>query len=269
MKSPQYFDIHSHLNFSQFDDDREELIDALRENDICTITVGTNLQTSEEAVALANQHEHLFATIGIHPSDEVEIFDEMAYEEFVKNKNVVAIGECGLDYFRIVSDATEVKYAQKKLFEAHIAFAGKHQLPLMIHGRPSKGSMDAYEDILDILRTHSSLLNTDRPGNIHFYVGNVAITKEFLELGFTLSFDGPITFAREYDETIHYIPKDMIMAETDAPFAAPAPHRGKRNEPAYVEHVIAALADIRGVSKEDMRRQTVENALRVFNLGDK
>ena len=264
----QYFDIHSHLNFEQFDNDRDVIIAEMKEQEIWTITVGTDLKTSREAVALAQQHDTIFATVGLHPSDIQEPFVEQEYESLLHTSRVVAVGECGLDYFRIDKDDEKTKQHQKEVFEQHIAFAHRHTLPLMIHGRPSKGSMDAYEDILAVLAhaRQSGMLSQDAVGNIHFFVGDVGVTKRFLELGFTLSFDGPITFAREYDETIRYIPRDMIMAETDAPFAAPVPYRGQRNSPLYVPYVLQALAEIRNEDLEVLRQATIDTAFRVFRL---
>lgn len=156
------FDIHSHLNFPQFDSDREEVVAHLKKNGIGTITVGTGEKTSREAVALASQHDHLFATVGIHPSavaerarptDVGKLFDEKVFTELATHPKVVAIGECGLDYFRLDGAADTIKQEQLKLFEQHIALAHGRSLPLMIHARPSKGSMDAYEDIISVFKT--------------------------------------------------------------------------------------------------------------------
>ncbi|GMU74472.1 MAG: TatD family hydrolase [Candidatus Campbellbacteria bacterium] len=253
-----YFDIHSHLNFPEFDSDRDDILARMREEGIGTITVGTGLATSREALQLAALHEHVFATVGIHPTDAEEIFDEAAFDVLANNPKVVAVGECGLDYYR--DDAPETKARQKELFSAHIAFAKKHDLPLMIHGRASRGSQDAYEDIL------STLEGSGCRGNVHFFAGSPDIARRFLDLGFTLSFDGPITFSRDYDEVIRLVPEDMIMVETDSPFAAPAPYRGRRCDPTMVRHVAEAIADIRGVERESMGKKLVENALRAFKI---
>lgn len=256
----RYFDIHSHLTFDDFATDREDIIAKMREEGIGTITVGTDLGTSRASVELAQKHPHLFATVGIHPTHG-EAFDEEAFSKLAENPKVVAIGECGLDYFRIDADDQETKEAQKNIFESHIVLALKHDLPLMIHARPKKGSMDAYEDVLDILSKYPGAR-----GNMHFFVGDVATAQRFLDIGFTMSFDGPITFSHDYDETIKAIPEDMLMAETDAPFASPEPFRGRRNEPLYVVHVVEALARIRGVELEAFKATIVRNAQRAFNL---
>ncbi len=256
------------MNFSQFDEDREDIIAEMKEKGIATITVGTDLKTSKEAVALSQTHDHLFATIGIHPTDANESFDKEAFEKLFHPK-VVAVGECGLDYYRGLRSGGEAdptyKEKQKKIFIDQIEFARSHNLPLMLHCRASAGTMDAYEDILQILTTNKPQLTT---GNVHFFAGDIPIAKRFLDLGFSLSFDGPVTFTNDYDEVIKFIPKDMIMAETDAPFAAPVPYRGKRNSPLYVEHVAKRLAQIRGEDEGVFLGQLVENAVRVFNLGN-
>jgi TatD DNase family protein len=159
-----------------------------------------------------------------------------------------------------------MKLRQKELFDQHIRLAMELGKPLMIHARPSKGSMDAYEDVLVVLELIFKKYPGKISGNFHFFVGDLVVAKRVLDLGFTMSFDGPITFARDYDEVIKYIPLDMILSETDAPFAAPAPYRGKRNEPAYVEEIVKKIAEIRGEDFEKVRETLVQNAIRVFKL---
>ncbi len=262
----KHIDIHSHLNFTQFDEDREAIIAEMKEMGMATICVGTDKKTSAESVELASKHDNIYATIGIHPThlEEQEtrheargdFFDEKYYESLLGPK-VVAVGECGLDYFRPPFNAEK----QKELFVQQIEFAQKHQLPLMLHCRASKGTQDAYEEALEILSAYPDL-----KGNFHFFAGDVAVAQSAINRGFTLSFDGPVTFTSDYDETIKSIPADMIMAETDAPFAAPVPHRGKRNSPLFVPFISDRLADIRGEDREAFRAQTIENAKRVFGL---
>jgi TatD DNase family protein len=267
----EYIDIHSHLNFPQFNPDREELIAKMHEKGIATITVGTGLETSREAVELASRHPHLFATVGIHPAHaHEETFDEATFGALLTEK-VVAVGECGLDYYRMRTDADVTqtdaeKDVQRKIFIAHIEFAKKHGLPLMLHCRASKGTMDAYEEALDILETYNKqqTTNNELQGNFHFFAGDLATAKRAVDAGFTLSFDGPVTFTSDYDDVIRFVPEDMIMAETDAPYAAPVPHRGKRNEPLFVPHIVKRLAAIRGVDTEAFRAQLLTNAQHSF-----
>jgi TatD DNase family protein len=179
---------------------------------------------------------------------------------------VVAIGECGLDYYwpehdKWLNGMVEEKKRQHELFEAQIALALKVDKPLMIHGRPSKGSMDAYEDILEILKNHPGIR-----GNVHFFVGDTYMAKQFLDIGFTMSFTGVLTFTHDYDDVVRYIPADSLMSETDAPYVAPTPHRGKRNEPAYVAETVRAIARIRGEDEEVSAHRLAANAGRVFDI---
>ncbi|MCC6520748.1 TatD family hydrolase [Candidatus Nomurabacteria bacterium] len=257
-----YIDIHSHLNLSPLYERREEIVVLLREKNVATITIGTDLATSQKAVDLAHEYpDVLFACVGLHPADNAEeIFDMDVYEALARDGKVVAIGECGLDYFRDQSE--ENKTRQNEIFLQHIALAQKVQKPLMIHARPSKGTMDAYEDVLTILES-----TEDYPRvNFHFFVGDIPIAKRILSIGGTMSFDGPITFSHDYDEVIAFLPIESIMAETDAPFAAPAPYRGKTCEPWMVEEIIARIAEIKQLPREDVVRILTANALRVFAL---
>jgi TatD DNase family protein len=218
------------------------------------------LQYSKKAIEIEEKYSDIVlgATAGLHPNDNIdEIFNKEMYLELARNPKVVAIGECGLDYFRTNDD--ETKKRQKEVFRMHIDIAKEVGKPLMIHSRPSKGSMDAYNDALEILSEYEGL-----KGNFHFYVGDLETTKKVLDKGFTLSFDGPITFARDYDEVIRYIPLDKLHAETDAPFAAPVPYRGKTCEPWMVIEVVKKIAEIKGLSIEEAREALIQNAKRDF-----
>ena len=271
----KYIDIHSHLNDPRFEPDLDEVLWRMREAMTRTIVVGTDRIMSERAVALATAHPDMWATIGIHPTDQFdEAYDEDVYKKMAMHDRVVAIGECGIDYFRTEASQSEGKIGsiddevrrQETLFLRHIALALLVDKPLMIHGRPRKGSMDAYLDILRILREHAPLNGNTLRGNIHFFVGNTDIAKQFLDLGFTMSFTGVLTFAHDYDEVVRYIPMDMIHAETDAPYVAPVPHRGARNEPAYVSETVHAIARIRNLKVDLVEHALIENAERVFHL---
>lgn len=263
----RFIDIHSHLNDSRFEADFLEALARMRDADVSSIVVGTDLAMSTKAVRLATEYPDLWATVGLHPTDNhKEEFDMLSYEQLASHPRVVAVGECGLDYHWPAHDGwpsgeREEKDRQRALFVKQITLAEHVGKPLMIHGRPTQGSMDAYEDILDILKDFP-----DIRGDVHFFVGDPAIAKRFLDIGFYLSFTGVLTFAKEYDETIRFAPLDRIMAETDAPYVAPAPHRGKRNEPAYVTEVYAAIARIKGVDPELVRSALVANAHQLFDL---
>jgi len=264
---PKYFDIHSHVSFPEFDHDRESVLERMRKSGVWTITVGVDWKSSQKAVLMATEREGFFATIGQHPADNrKEVFNINDYKKLITHPKVVAVGECGLQYFRVKKDLEEEKKRQKELFEKHIELALLGDKPLMLHCRPSEGSVDAYEDVLDILTSNFQLPTSKLRGNVHFFVGTISVAKRFLELGFSFSFTGVITFARDYDEVIKYIPLDSIMSETDSPFVAPEPYRGMRNEPVYVIEVVKKIAEIRNENFEKVRAQLVENALRVFRI---
>lgn len=259
---PRYIDVHSHLQFSQYDVDRKDVLARMREHDVWTITVGTDCESSRKAVAFAKESDGLYATVGLHPnSAEGEQFDKGVFEEMIRDTNVVAIGECGLDYYRTDPHDERIKKRQREQFEAQVAFSIAHDKPLMLHCRPSRGTMDAYEDVIAIVRGFPHAR-----GNVHFFVGDTSVAKEFLELGFTISFTGVLTFTSDYDDVVRYTPQSSILTETDAPFVAPTPHRGERNEPVYVEETVAAIARIRKEETEDVRAAVVENACRVFHF---
>lgn len=279
----KYIDIHSHLNLSPLLENQKEIIERIKEKGIATITVGTGLETSREAVRLAEENDFLYATVGIHPNSSLEEFvpsdsegQNNKWQEFsslAENKKVVAIGETGLDYFRLgnseegIVNREETKNKQKEIFIKHIELAKKLGKPLMIHARPSKGTMDAYEDVLNILSSYKlETENYKLSANFHFFVGNIDIAKRALEAGHTMSFDGPITFSGDYDEVIKFLPLTSIMAETDAPYAAPTPYRGKTCEPWMVEEVYKAIARIKGIDEEEVRMALIENAKRFFKL---
>lgn len=266
----KYIDIHSHLDDSRFDEDRDEVLSRMREAKVASIVVGTDREMSERAIALAESHPDLWATVGQHPTDKhEEEFDEVWYGEQSKHPRVVAIGECGIDYFRLDQfsgnkDAEADR--QHELFERQMELAASVDKPLMIHGRPSKGSMDAYEDLLYILKNGQKNHGAKVRGNVHFFVGDTDIAKQFLDIGFTMSFTGVITFTHDYDEVIKYIPLPSIMSETDAPYVAPVPFRGKRNEPTHVMETVRAIAKIRNENEEKVRIVLLGNAERVFSL---
>jgi TatD DNase family protein len=256
-----YIDIHSHLSFADYEGDREEVLARMRENNTTTITVGTDLESSKRAVELAEKYKEVYACIGIHPVDDpTRNFEQEEFEKLVVSPRVVAIGECGLDYFHAdKTSATETK-RQQELFIDQIQFALRHDKPLMIHSRA------AYPELLDMLEPLSREYGSRLRGDVHFFAGDVEIAKRFLNIGFTLSFTGVVTFTRDYDEVIRFAPLDMIMSETDAPFVAPKPHRGKRNEPTYISEVVKKIAEIRGEEFKTVQKTLVLNAERVFGI---
>lgn len=253
-----YIDIHSHIHFADFDEDREAVLARMKDAGVATITVGTDSEKSQGAIALAEAHPNIYATVGVHP---IHVHEERNFDNLKKlasAEKVVAIGECGFDYFRVEK---ETKAKQEEVFLAHIALANEVGKPLMLHIRDVAGSMSAYEDALVILKAYAKVL-----GNVHFFAGTYDIAKQFWDMGFTTSFTGVITFASQYDETIRNAPLAMLHAETDAPYVAPVPFRGRRNEPIYVREVYKRIAEIRSEDAEVVRMTLLQNAQRVFGM---
>lgn len=288
MDSYRFIDTHAHLNINAFKDDAEAVISKCRDEGVSIINVGTQQDTSKRAVELAESHDNCFAIIGLHPvhtsasyHDEQELgenmkgftsrgeeFDAAYYRELAGSSKVVGIGECGLDYYRLEKDTREV---QRKTFIAQIELANELELPLMIHTRDSKGNSasakaeagvgNVYDDTYEILKAHAKVR-----GNIHFYAGTYEQAKRFFDIGFSVSFTGVITFAKDYEEVVKSSPLDMIHGETDCPYVAPVPYRGQRCEPWMVKEVYKKIADIRGEDGERVREQLMENAKRLYKL---
>lgn len=278
----QYFDIHSHLQFAAYEKDGEATIARMKTSGVGSIVVGTKLSTSEKAVALAEKHpDLLWATVGVHPihTDKSfhdpmelggegsgfvsagEVVDYEAFKKLAAHPKVVGIGECGLDYYHLEPGG---KDKQVEAFEKQVDLALEVGKPLMLHirnGKEDAGKMEAYKDTLSILKR-----KTGARGNVHFYAGNWDIAKQFVELNFSISFTGVITFAPNYDEVIVKAPKDRIMAETDSPYVAPAPHRGKRNEPLYVEKVYERIAELWGMSIASAAEKIAENVRATWGI---
>jgi TatD DNase family protein len=256
----KYIDIHSHLDFESYGADKAIVLERMKNSGVATITIGTGLESSKEAVKIAEANENVWACIGAHPDDNSsEVFDEKEYEKLIISPKVVAIGECGLDYFHpkgSVEKSEIEKARQKAEFEKHILFSIKHRKPLMLHVR------DAHDDAYEILKKYEGKAF----GNLHFFTSSLSTAKKFIDLGFTISFPGIITYIRDFDKVIKTIPLDKIHAETDSPFAAPVPHRGERNEPSYIIEVYKKIAEIRGEDFEKVRLQLVDNAKRSFGL---
>ncbi|MDE2030872.1 MAG: TatD family hydrolase [Patescibacteria group bacterium] len=278
---PKYIDIHSHVNFKAFDEDRDEVINRALDNDTWVINVGTQIDTSKKAVEIANKYsEGVYAIIGLHPihtgasyhdekelgeggkefTSRGEVFDKGKYLELLRDPKVVGIGECGLDYFRCTEESIE---KQKQAFIDQIEVANEVGKPLMLHIRnnPTDNNLDAYVDALKILKQYSKV-----KGDVHFFAGGLKTAKDFLDFGFTLSFTGVITFTHDYDDVVRQTPLDMIMSETDSPYVTPIPHRGKRNEPVYVSEVAKKIAEIKGLTEEEVAKAIIANAKRVFDI---
>lgn len=247
------FDSHCHLYMPQFDTDRAEVLARMQEAGMGAVVIGVDLESSKKALELAKQHDFLWSSVGLHPNDNpAEAFDAEAFEALARDPKVVAIGECGLDYFRTTGQG------QRKRFEQQIAVAEKLNKALVIHCR------NAHEDCFSILQ--NSEIASRVPVVIHFFTGTGELAQKYLDLGCYLSFPGPVTYTTEYDDSIRVCPLDRMLIETDAPYAAPVPNRGKRNEPALVGGVAAKIAAIKGVSAGEIEETTAKNARRVFGL---
>lgn len=266
MTSPRLIDAHTHIQIDQFDNDRTEVIGRALERGIWLINAGDNKKSSQDAVGIANDYKNgVYATIGQHPSEK-ENFDVEFYKGLAKNKKAVAIGECGLDYYYKQSDADQAwisadKERQKKLFAEQIILAKETGLPLMIHCR------DAFSDLIEILKKYHQGPGTESlKGIVHFFTGDKIIAEKFLDMGFNFTFGGLVTFNRSFDDVIKYIPLENILIETDAPYVAPVPYRGKRNEPLYVEEVAKAIAGVKGIPPDDFCAKATENTRKIFNI---
>lgn len=269
--NPRFFDAHSHIQFSAYDADRVEVVGRMKDAGVAALVVGTDRESSEKAIeTVALWPEGLRATAGFHPTDaDTQDFDATWMRDLAKDKNIVAIGECGIDYFRPQHQEENIKKREKEILEQQMEIAIENDLPLMLHARPSRGTMDAYNDMLEILEARAKAAGERLRGNVHFFVGDTSIARRFLNLGFTLSFTGVITFAHDYDDAVRYAPLDMLLSETDCPFVVPVPYRGKRNEPVYVQEIVKAIARIRDDDHEKVRSALARNALKAYPLGSR
>jgi TatD DNase family protein len=268
-------DVHGHIQFPDFDTDREVVIKRAKDAGVKMIAVGTQAATSKKAIEIAHQFpDDIWATVGFHPNhlskkwhhdekeqyaSEPEIFDIKILKELARDPKVVSISECGFDLFSEGNDAG----LQRNAFVEQAELARDLNKPLMMHCRPSKGTDDAYEYALEILRDKSF---DALPKIMHFYAGSLDMAKKLAKLGFYFTFGGVITFARSYDEIIKYLPLDRIFSETDCPYVAPQSRRGKRNEPAYVVEVVNKLAELKGIDLAIATEDIYKNSIRVFGL---
>ena len=251
-------DSHAHIDTSRFHADREEVISAAFEAGIaCIVDPGCDLDSSKNALALAKAHPGaIFAGVGTHPHDATTYTQEVElhYREMAQEPEVVAIGEFGLDYFRMLSP----RDVQREVFCAHLQLARDCDLPCIIHVR------DSHDDVIELLRAHGQGLR----GVFHCFSGDVAQAEECLEFeGFVLSFAGPLTRqGNALPEVARMAPLERILVETDSPYLVPQPVRAKRNEPLFVKYVAEKLAEVRGMSFEEIAQVTTRNAIRLFNL---
>ena len=283
---PKYVDVHSHVNFKAFDEDRGEVIARALENDIWVINVGTQIDTSRKAVAMTQEYPAgVYAIVGLHPvhthvsfHDAQEIdsadglgftsrgekFDYEYYKKLALDPKVVAIGECGLDYYHEGENGKmltqDEKERQKSAFVEQIKLSQEINKPLMIHSR------SAISETVQILKA-----NNAKKGIAHACVRTIEEAKGFIELDFYFTFAGNITFKPTknkpaFDEVIKFIPMERILSETDSPYLTPVPYRGKRNEPAYVREVVKRIAEIKGLPEPEVAAAIMANAKRIFAI---
>ena len=311
--APFLFDVHTHTQFAAYAEDKDAVIRRALDAGVWMVNVGTQRDTSEASVETAHQYmEGVYASVGLHPvhtersyhdAQELDIsdkqqatgdkgftsrgeeFDFEYYKKLAQDPKVVAIGECGLDYYRSTNQESRIK--QERAFRAQIELAQEVKKPLMIHCRNAFADLitalnakrstlnahsgmihcrNAFDDLIKILDAYF-LIHDFRPsGIIHFFAGTVDDARALLDLGFSFSFGGVITFARDYDEVVRYIPIERIVLETDAPYITPVPHRGRRNEPAYIVETARKLAELKTLSYETTVQTTTENARKIFDI---
>jgi TatD DNase family protein len=250
-------DTHCHLDMSQFDNDREEVIARAKDAGFeALISVGSDFDGTRKAMELAGRYDFVYASIGIHPHDAKD-FSDSIYQDLASwatNSNVVAIGETGLDYHYDHSP----RDIQKEVFRKHLRLAKETGLPVIVHSR------DAKEDTMAIL-AESGI----RSGVMHCFSGDPQMAERAMSMGLSISLAGPVTFKKSslLRELARFVPDDYLLLETDAPYLAPEPHRGKRNEPVYLKETARFVAELREISFEDLARITTLNAKRLFGIG--
>ena len=253
------FDSHAHLNDERFDEDREELINSLKAKGVdLVLNPGACIETSKSSVDLANKYDFIYAAVGVHPHDVGEMTEEdieTLRKLALENEKVKAIGEIGLDYYYDNSP----REIQKKWFKRQIELANELKLPIIIHDR------DAHGDTFEIIK------NTKSPEIgcvLHCYSGNVELAKEYVKMGCYISIPGTVTFKnnKKTREVAKEITLEYLLIETDSPYMAPEPHRGKRNDPSLVQFVADKIAQEKGISYEQVCKATKENAKRFFNI---
>jgi TatD DNase family protein len=280
----KYIDTHAHLNLRAFAEDVDAVVAKCVEEETMVINIGTKLTTSQQAVELAERYDNCYAIVGLHPiqttqgdhdEDELgpggqpfisqgESFAAEAFSALAAHEKVVGIGECGFDYYHTAPESYAV---QEEQFIKQIELANELQLPLMIHtrgpksGEASPTGRSVYQDVYETLKQYAKV-----PGNVHFYAGTIAEAEQFFSLGFTISFTGVITFAKDYEEVVKWAPLERIHAETDCPFVAPKSYRGKRCEPWMVGEVVEKISELKGLDQEMVTTQLLQNARELYGL---
>ncbi|WHX75458.1 TatD family hydrolase [Bacillus safensis] len=252
------FDTHAHLNAEQYNEDLEQVIERAKSEKVEKIVVvGFDRPTITRAMELIEEYDFIYAAIGWHPVDAIDMTDEdLAWiKDLSQHEKVVAIGEMGLDYYWDKSP----KDVQKEVFRRQIALAKEVKLPIVIHNR------DATEDVVTILKEEGA---AEVGGIMHCFTGSLETAKACMEMNFYISFGGPVTFknAKKPKEVVKEIPSDKLLIETDCPYLTPVPFRGQRNEPSYVKYIAEQIAELREISFEELAELTTKNAKKVFRI---
>ena len=249
-------DSHAHLDDRAFSKDRAALIAGLHAKRIGAITIGSSLRSSESAVALATKYRGIWATVGVHPHNAKDVEDEtlVALRNMGEHASVVGIGEIGLDYYRDLSPRSK----QRAAFRDQLRLARSLDLPVVLQNREST------EDLLGILRDEASV----HRGVVHSFLGDAELAEAFLDLGLHLGIGGPLTYKKNdvLRSAVRGAPLERLLVETDCPYLTPVPYRGRRNEPAYIQYVVEMIADLKGITVDDVAHQTTENTIQLFDL---
>lgn len=281
----RYFDAHAHTQFSAYDGDRELVLGRAYDAGIGVINVGTQRDTSKKAVDIADPAKGIYAVVGLHPlhanksfHDEDELgggeaakaftsrgeeFDDEFYKKLASDDRVVAIGECGLDYYRLAGDEAEFKKRQRDAFEKQIMLANEVSKPLMLHVRQNRGvgGGEAFDEVYEMVKSLAKVHI-----HLHSYTGDWLTAKKFLDVGATFAFTGVLTLTHDYDEVVRNVPTELMMTDTDCPYLAPVPYRGKKNEPLYIKEVVRVIAKIKDEEETRVADLVVKNTRRVFHI---
>ncbi len=246
-------DTHSHINFEEYKENFEGFLQQIKEADVEKVIIpGVDSSTFKEISDLTEQYEMLYCAIGTHPS-EAKSYKKEEMLPYLNNKKTVAIGEIGLDYYW----ETETKELQKKIFNSQLEIAQEYKMPVLIHDR------EAHQDTFDILQDYKL-----KDVVFHCFSGNLEFAKKCLDKGYYIAIGGVVTFknAKDLKETAKYTPLDKILLETDAPYLAPVPYRGKLNTPEYLIYIAQEIANLKNINVEEVKTQTTLNAKRIFNF---
>ena len=252
------FETHAHYDDSRFDEDREFLIEKVHNSGVSPIiNVGASIDSIRTTLEIAEKFDYVYAAVGVHPSD-IDCLSSESFEwlrQQCRHEKAVAVGEIGLDYYW--DKEPEVQASQREWFRKQLELAREQKLPVIIHSR------DAAQDTLAVMREANA---REIPGVIHCYSYSKELAREFIAMGYYIGVGGVVTFknARKLKETVEAIPMDRILLETDCPYMAPEPHRGKRNDSSYIPHVIEKIAEIKGITPDEVEKITEENAYRLF-----